>query len=106
LIIESNLDETGVEAALQAAVITYFGKSIPVLARNETTWHALVAATLNRIATYATPLERFAPTDRALWMTSPVQLSTSALMRAIGAGWVGEGTLRSASAPAEDHFGP
>jgi uncharacterized protein (DUF1697 family) len=115
------------ERALERSVLKLLGKPIPVFVRTASEWRALVAANpfpdatrfdasrvavrvmrqqptpevISRVTTSIGPDEQFAATDRALWLTAPDQLSTTALSRAVAARWAGEGTLRSASALAK-----
>jgi uncharacterized protein (DUF1697 family) len=124
LILDTEQDPAALETALEQAVLDLLGKPIPVFVRSETDWHALVAANpfpeatrqdpsrvavrvmrreptpaiLERIRSAVGEGEAFAVTERALWLSTPDQLSTSALSRAVGARWAGEGTFRNASA--------
>ena len=124
LILETDQDPALLETALEQAILQRHGKPIPVFLRSAEDWRALVAANpfpeatrrdpsrvavrilrqhptpaiLARIAGTVAPGEAFATTDRAIWLSSPDQLSTSPLARAIGARWAGEGTFRNASA--------
>jgi uncharacterized protein (DUF1697 family) len=124
LIFASDADEPVIVAALEAALLAVFGKPIAAFVRPAPAWRAMVAGnpfpaetavdasrvavrvmraqpdatTVARIAAIATDAEGFAVTDRAMWLTTPTQLSASPLLRAVGASWAGEGTLRSASA--------
>jgi uncharacterized protein (DUF1697 family) len=120
-------DESETEAALEHALHDMLGKPITVFVRSEAAWRDLVLANpfpaetaadparvavrvmrkhpdpaaLQRIEARIGPQERFAARGRALWLASPVQLSTSPLLRAVASPRVGEGTLRSASALAK-----
>ncbi len=127
LIFQDDRSEYEIESALEHAVLGLLGKPIPVFVRHADQWRGLVAANpfpaetaidpsrvavrimrqdpdpaiITRIASSVAVGERFTVTPRALWLASSMQLSTSALLRAISAKWAGEGTLRSASALAK-----
>lgn len=124
LILDADQNPAALEAGLEKAVLDLLGKPIPVFVRSESDWRKLVAANplpeatrldpsrvavrimrrnptpaiLDRITSAVGPGEAFAATERALWLSTPHQLSTSALSRAVGARWAGEGTFRNASA--------
>jgi uncharacterized protein (DUF1697 family) len=124
IIIEAEQPPAVLETALEHALLKLFGKPIPVFVRSAQDWRALVAANpfpeptrrdparvavrimreppgpeiIARIAAAVGPGQKFVATDRALWLATPDQLSTTALSRAVSARWVGEGTLRNASA--------
>jgi uncharacterized protein (DUF1697 family) len=124
LVLESDQDPAEMEVALEQAVLELLGKPIPVFVRSESDWRELVAANpfpeatrqdpsrvavrvmrrnptpaiLERITAAVGPGEAFAATEHALWLSTADQLSTSALIRAVGARWAGEGTFRNASA--------
>lgn len=127
LIFDSDAGTDEAERALEAALLSAFGKPIPVFVRSAVDLGALVAAnpfpdetatdparvavrimrrnpaapSLQRMIAACGPAERFAHRDRALWLATPDQLSSTALLRAVGAKWAGEGTFRSASALAK-----
>jgi uncharacterized protein (DUF1697 family) len=127
IILESDRMPALLEQDLERSLLKLLGKPIPVFVRTAAEWRALVAANpfpeatrrdpsrvaarlmrgdpspaiRDRIAAAAGPGEAFAATDRALWLTTPDQLSTSALTRAVGANWAGAGTFRNASAVAK-----
>ena len=127
LILSSDKAPATLESALEHSLLRLLGKPIPVFVRTAAEWRALVGANpfpeatrrdpsrvavrvmrtaptpaaLARIAASAGPDQAFAATDRALWLATPEQLSTTPLSRAVGAGWAGEGTLRNASALAK-----
>ena len=127
LVIESGLSEAAIEAALERSIVAQFGKAVPVFVRAAANWLALAGdnpfpdeslrnpacvavrvmrrqpapVVVDRISAFAQPGHRFAVRDRALWIASVDQLSTSPLFRAVGAAWAGEGTMRSASALAK-----
>jgi len=127
LILSSDKAPATLESALEHSLLSLLGKPIPVFVRTAAEWRALVAANpfpeatrrdpsrvavrvmrdaptptlVARIAAFADPDQAFAATDRALWLSTPEQLSTTPISRAVGAGWAGEGTLRNASALAK-----
>jgi uncharacterized protein (DUF1697 family) len=127
LAFRSDAEEPAIAAALEQALLTIYAKPIAAFVRSAPAWRALVAANpfpaetaldasrvavrvmrdhpdakaITRIAGTVGPGERFAATDRALWLAAPTQLSSTALLRAVGAPRAGAGTLRSASALAK-----
>jgi uncharacterized protein (DUF1697 family) len=127
LIVQADRDEATITAALESALLAICGKRIAVFVRQAPAWRALIAAnpfsaetvadpsrvavrvmraqpdgqTLARIAAKVSGDARFAATDRALWLATPTQMSDSPLLRAMGAGWAGAGTFRSATALAK-----
>lgn len=116
--------ETALEARLQAAVSDTLGRPILVFVRSVDDLQAVLWANpfpaqtkadpaqvgvrilrhvpppdvIARIAAKAGPGEVFAAQGRAFWVAGSGSLSDSALFRAAGAAWAGEGTFRSASA--------
>jgi uncharacterized protein (DUF1697 family) len=127
LIVETDQPASALELTLERSLLKLLGKPIPIFVRRAPDWHVLVAANpfpdttrrdpsrvavrvmrrqptpevISRITASVGPDEHFAATDRALWLATPDQLSTTRLLRAVSANWVGEGTLRSASALAK-----
>jgi uncharacterized protein (DUF1697 family) len=127
LILQDDDDPADLEKRLEAATLPVLGKSIAVFVRDDREFRALVDANplpqetlanparvgvrllrespaqeaLDRITAKMRPGERFVAQDRALWLATPDDLSKSPLLAAVNAPWVGEGTLRSASAMAK-----
>ena len=121
LLLRGGGDEVALEQRLEAATESLLGKAIPVFVRSAQEVRALIAAnpfpdenpsrvavrvlrhpaspaSLDRIAARLRPGEYFAAQPRALWLATTTDLSASPLLTAVSARWVGQGTLRSASA--------
>ncbi len=124
LIFQAQEDEAALEVRLEAATAQVLGRAIPVFVRSVDDLHAVLLANpfpvqteadpaqvgvrilrrvpspelVARIAAKAGPGEVFAAQGRAFWVAGSGSLSDSALFRAAGAAWAGEGTFRSASA--------
>ena len=125
LIFEASGSEADLAARIEGEMTLIYGKAIPVLLRSADDWRALVAvnpfpdpsrhdpakvavrvmrhetdpAMMAKIAARCGADESFAATPRALWLALGQQLSTSPLLRAMGAAArMGVGTWRNASA--------
>ncbi len=124
LIFEAEADEVTLEARLGAAVTRVLGRALPVFVRSAKDLRAILrtcpidrAASMDparigvrilrntpsaevaaRVAVKSAGGEEFGAVGRTFWVASPDALSGSALFRAAGAPWAGEGTFRSLSA--------
>ncbi len=124
LIFRDPADAAVLERRIEAATLQILGKGIAVFVRRSEDFRALVAAnpfpaetamnprrvgvrvlrspasqqSVDRISAKVRPNERFVVQDRALWLVTQDDLSKTPLLTAVSAPWVGQGTLRSASA--------
>jgi uncharacterized protein (DUF1697 family) len=124
LIFDAHGSEAVLEAQLGAAIAEILGRAIPVFVRSADDLRAVLAANpfpvqteadpaqvgirilrrvpspdvVARIAAKARPGEVLAAQGREFWVAGSGGLSDSALFRAAGAAWAGEGTFRSVSA--------
>jgi uncharacterized protein (DUF1697 family) len=124
LIFDAEGDAEALEVRLEAAAAAMLGRAIPVFVRSVADLRAVLATNpfpaqteadparvgvrilrhvpspdvIARIAAKAGEGEVFAAQGRTFWVSGSGSLSNSALFRAAGASWAGEGTFRSASA--------